>query len=52
MNGLESLYQELILDHSERPRLVAAGRARAAEHSWERCAEGLVDACRAATSGR
>jgi glycosyltransferase involved in cell wall biosynthesis len=36
------------VDPAGRERLVAAGRARAAELSWDRCAEGLVEVCRAA----
>jgi glycosyltransferase involved in cell wall biosynthesis len=39
------------VDPAERERLVAAGRARAAELSWDRCADGLIEACRAAASG-
>jgi glycosyltransferase involved in cell wall biosynthesis len=36
----------------ERRRLVAAGRARARELSWDACADGLVAACRAAVDAR
>ena len=39
------------VDPGKRERLVAAGRARAAELSWDSCAAGLVDACRAAVNG-
>jgi glycosyltransferase involved in cell wall biosynthesis len=37
-------------DETVRARLVAAGRARAARYSWERCASGLVDLYRRAAT--
>ena len=41
---------EMLLDSSEvRSRLIAMGKARSAELTWDRCARGLLDVYRAAT---
>lgn len=46
--ALATAIEQLWDDDSARARLVAAGRARVTEYSWDRCADGLVSLFRTA----
>jgi glycosyltransferase involved in cell wall biosynthesis len=39
------------VDPAERAALIAAGRERAAQFTWDRCAQGMVQVCRTASAG-
>jgi alpha-1,3-rhamnosyl/mannosyltransferase len=41
-DALAAALATVLDDEAERGRLIAAGRCRAAEFTWERCAAGLV----------
>jgi glycosyltransferase involved in cell wall biosynthesis len=50
-DGWVDAITQLLADDDERARLVTAGRARVAEHSWERCARETAAVYREALSG-
>jgi glycosyltransferase involved in cell wall biosynthesis len=50
-DGLVEALDRVVSDPAQRERLVAAGTARAASFSWERCGEGLAGLYREAAGG-
>ena len=49
-DSLAGALLQVVDDDDVRTRLVEAGRARATEYSWERCADGLVAVYRMAAA--
>jgi glycosyltransferase involved in cell wall biosynthesis len=48
--ALAAALAEVLDDHGRRDEMIERGRRRAAEFSWDRCAEGLVDLYRSAVA--